>query len=275
VGQNETIPVGTVCSTEPDIDPVVEFLTTEETLVVGGSYADIPVEAKEAGESGNVEAEKVTYLPQTFPNIGEIKNLQPIAGGADEEDDESLRKRIVLRWYGTSFGGCEESFRTWALEVDGVAEARAIACWKGPGTVKIYIWSKDESNKLVPASDTLISTVQAYIDERKPICTSVTVGKPTGILVDVFVHLECESGYAFTTVSENVRSAIISFFNDLGVGEDLIVSKLIAVIMGEDGVKDAKIGVPKANVDCESTDTIMLGRSGVVAKSWEKQYVVW
>lgn len=273
--QSTEIPEGTICSTDPDIDPIAESLSTEKKIIPAAGYIDVPVEAKDAGEEGNVEAGKVIYLPQSIGGVTSIENLNAITGGADQEDDESLRKRIVLRWYGTSFGGCEESFRTWALEVDGVAEAQAVACWKGPGTVKVYIWSKDESDKLIPASDTLISTVQTYVDERKPICTSVIVAKPTGILVDVFVHLECESGYTFATVNENVRSAIITFFNNLGVGEDLIVSKLLAAIMAVTGVKDAKIGVPKANVNCESTDTIMLGRRSVVTKSWETQYVMW
>ncbi|GAH48035.1 unnamed protein product, partial [marine sediment metagenome] len=168
-----------------------------------------------------------------------------------------------------------ESFRSWALEVEGVAEAQAIACWLGPGTVKVYIWSKDETEKLIPGSSDLIEDVQEYIDERKPICTSVTVAQPTGVLSDVFVHLTAAPGYVFATVSENVRNTIISFFNNLDVGEDLILSQLLAAIMAIAGVQDAKIGNPKNNVECSATETIMLGRCSVVSDEGVQQHVVW
>lgn len=269
------IPEDTICSTDTDIEPIVEFLTTVAKTIPAAGYIDVPVQAKEAGESGNVEAEKVIYLPQSIGGVTQIKNLYAIAGGAEQEDDELLRKRIVLRWYGTSFGGCEESFRSWALKVEGVAEAQAKACWQGPGTVKVYIWSKDETGKLIPGSSDLIEDVQEYIDERKPICTSVIVAQPTGVLVDVFVHLTIASGYVFTTVHGNLRNAIISFFNDLDVGDDLIKSQLLAALMAVAGVEDAKIGNPKNNVACSGSETIMLGRCNVVSDEWEMQYVVW
>lgn len=252
----------------------MEFLTTEEKTVVGGSYVDIPVEAKNAGEEGNVEAGKVTYLPQELPNVT-ITNSNAIAGGTEEEDDESLRKRIVLRWYGVAYGGCEESFRSMALEVTGVAEALAVACYLGPGTVKILIWSKNEAGSLVPASDTLVDAVQDYLDERKPICTKVLVAQPTGVLQDVFVYLEVDSGYTFAVISESVKAAIMDFFDDLDVGDDLIVSKLLAAIMAVMGVKDAKIGKPKDNVSCSVLEKIMLGRVAITTRAWESQYVTW
>ena len=273
--QSTVIPEDTICSTDTDIEPIAEFLTTEAKTIPAAGYIDVPVQAKEAGELGNVEAEKVIYLPQSIGGVTEIKNLYAIAGGTEQEDDELLRKRIVLRWYGTSFGGCEESFRSWALEVEGVAEAQAIACWQGPGTVKVYIWSKDETGKLIPGSSDLIEDVQEYIDERKPICTSVTVAQPTGVLVDVFVHLTIASGYVFTTVHENLRNAIISFFNNLDVGDDLIKSQLLAALMAVAGVQDAKIGNPKNNVACSGSETIMLGRCSVVSDEGVQQHVIW
>lgn len=269
------IPSGTVCSTDPDIDPVSEFLTTEQKTIPAAGYVDAPVEAKVAGKVGNVEKEKVIYLPQSISGVTEIKNLEGISGGDDEEDDESLRRRTVLRWYALSYGGCEEAFRAWALEVDGVADAQLAACYEGPGTVKVYVWSRDESGKLIPASSVLVAAVQAFLDERKPICTKAVVAQPSGLLVDVFVFLKCKTGYTFATVSESVKTAIVQLFNDLDIGEDLIVSQLLGTIMAIEGVLDAKMGVPKENVECAGTDTIMLGRYSVQPMEWEQKYVVW
>ncbi|MCK4252098.1 baseplate J/gp47 family protein [candidate division WOR-3 bacterium] len=265
----------TICSTDVDIEPIVECLTTEAKTIPAAGYVDVPVQAKEAGESGNVEAEKVIYLPQSIGGVTQIKNLYAIAGGAEQEDDELLRKRIVLRWYELAHGDCEEKFRSWALQVEGVAEAHVVSCWQGPGTFKIYVWSKDETGKLIPASETLILDVEDLFEQRNIPCISFSITKPTGVLSDVFVHLTAASGYVFTTVHGNLRNAIISFFNDLDVGDDLIKSQLLAAIMAVAGVEDAKIGNPKNNVACSGSETIMLGRCNVVSDEWETQHVIW
>lgn len=276
MGNAPIIPVGTICSTEPTVEPVIEFLTTEEKQISAQTgYVDVPVEAKTAAAGGNVEADKVTYLPQAIAQVDTITNLNPITGGADIEDDDSLRKRLVLRWYGTSWGGCEESFRSMALEVTGVAEAQAIACYQGPGTVKVLIWSRNEAGTLVPGSDNLVTVVQDYLDERKPICTKVLVAQPAGITQDVFIYLEVETGYTYSVISENVKAAVMTFFGGLGINENLIVAQLLASIMAVTGVKDVTIGKPKNNVFGSPLQTILLGRCIIQSKSGETQYADW
>jgi uncharacterized phage protein gp47/JayE len=272
---NTEIPLETIASTDPDIEPIVEFVSTEKKYIAATGHVDVPFEAKEAGKQGNVEAEKVVYLPQSIAGVSEIKNIDAIAGGDDTEDDDTLRKRNVLRWYTMSFGGCEESFRSWAMEVVGVADAQAIVCWAGSGTVKIIVWGKDEDEKLIPGSDTLIENVQSYIDARRPICSGITVAKPTGILVNVFISLVVEDGYTFSVVAENVKNAVTNFFDSLGIGEDLLLSKLLVGVMEVEGVEDAQILYPKANVECGVGETIMLGQCYVNPKGWEQEYVVW
>lgn len=258
------------------MEPTIEFLTTEEKQISAQTgYVDVPVEAKTAGADGNQEADKVTYLPQAIAQVDSITNLNPITFGADIEDDDSLRKRLVLRWYGTSWGGCEESFRSMALEVTGVAEAQVVACYQGTGTMKILIWARNELGTLIPGSESLVTAVQDYVDERKPICTKVLVAQPAGIIQDVFIYLEVETGYTFSVISENVKAAVMTFFSGLGINENLIVAQLLVSIMAVTGVKDISIGKPKNNVTGSPLQTILLGRCIIQSKSGETQYADW
>uniref|UniRef100_A0A7C6EBI1 Uncharacterized protein n=1 Tax=candidate division WOR-3 bacterium TaxID=2052148 RepID=A0A7C6EBI1_UNCW3 len=260
-GDEDTIiPLGTICSTNPNIEPVIEFLTTEPKTIPTIGYIDIPVESKEIGKKTNVEKEKVIYLPESIPGVTEIKNIAAITGGEDIEDDESFRKRIVLRWYQSCAGGTEEFFRSIVLQVQGVVEVRVVACGRGPGTVVIYPWSKDAEGKLIPASDSLIADIEEYLEDKRPLCIQVYIQQPPGILQDVFLYLKVKDGYTFSTVADLVRGAIAAYFTTLLPGEALLIARLYDVVMDVEGVYDIKVEIPKTNIIPALTETIILGR---------------
>jgi len=260
-GDEDTpIPLGTVVSTNPNIEPTIEFITLAAGTIPAIGYIDIQVESKETGKKTNVEANKVIYLPESIPGVTEIKNIAAISGGEDIEDDESFRKRVVLRWYQSCAGGTEEFFRSTVLQVNGVVEVRVIACGRGPGTVIIYPWSKDAEGKLIPASDSLIADIEEYLEDKRPLCIQLFIQKPLGILQDIFLYLKVEDGYAFPTVADSVRGAIASHFTTLLPGETLLIARLYDVVMDVEGVYDIKVEIPKMNIEPALTETVILGR---------------
>jgi uncharacterized phage protein gp47/JayE len=253
------IPEGTIVSTNPDIEPVIEFISLETKTIIE-DYIDVAVEAKETGRQGNVEAEKANYLPESISGIGEAKNISAIAGGEDIEDDESYRKRIVLRWYELSSGGTEEFYRSKTLGIEGISDARVKSCAYGPGTVLIYAWSKDTSGKLIPVSDSKLEEIKDYWDEHRPLCIKIYSEKPTGIIADLFLFVKPATGYVFTTISDLVAGVITNHFNALVPGQGLILNKLIAEIMVIEGIDDLKLEIPKTNLYPAATETLILGR---------------
>jgi len=254
-----SIPAGTTVSTDPSVDPVVEFITLEDAVISGG-VAFVKVEAKEAGLTGNVEAGKITYLPKPIEGVSSVTNPSPTSGGLDEEDDESLRKRCVLRWYSLSYGATENALRSWALEVPGVAEAKVVSAWQGPGTAKVLVWSKNTEGKLVPATDDIIEAVQAIMDERRPVTTQITVAKPEGTLVNVVIEIACKEYYNYADVAEGVKSAVKQYFDSLNPGEDVLIAKLIAVAMAVEGVENVKVDSPAHDISVSEDETAILGK---------------
>ena len=87
-----TIPAGVVCTTAG----LVRFVTTEEGVIPAGAlYADVAAEAESVGTAGNVPAQSVTFLTKAPTGVSGVTNPAAFQGGSGDEDDESLRERIL------------------------------------------------------------------------------------------------------------------------------------------------------------------------------------
>jgi len=90
----------------------------------------------------------------TSASIGEITTE-----GTDTETDEELLARYLATFDTEPFGGNISAYRQAILALDGVAAVQVYPAYNGGGTVLCSILGSG----LVPASQTLIDTVQAYI----------------------------------------------------------------------------------------------------------------
>ncbi len=259
-GSGTTIPQGTVVSTNPNVDPVVEFVTLEDAQISDDGYVEVEIEAKEPGLQGNVEAGRICCLVTNVPGVDSVTNETATSGGLDDESDEELRKRCVLKWYSLSYGATENALRAWALEVEGVVEAKVVPAWQGAGTAKVLVWTKNASGKLVPASEQLVEQVQALMDERRPVTTQITVEAPEGTLVDVVVAISIKSGYNFSDVTDAVKSAVESYFDSLKPGESVLKARILAAVINMDGVENARVDAPREDVAIAEGETAILGR---------------
>ena len=143
--------------------------------------ADIPVEAVNSGEAGDVKENTITVIPMSIPGITAVTNAEATSGGYDEEDDEDLLKRYLEKVRLPATSGNKYEYYEWAKSVSGVGDARVIPIWNGPGTVKVII--VDANMQVAPAS--LIQSVADYIETVRPIGATVTVVSPTPIPVTI------------------------------------------------------------------------------------------
>ena len=179
---------GTITLTGKGIVPTGSLFTTAagtkfQTLEyrnVNGT-ADVPVEAVNAGEAGDVKENTITVIPMSIPGITAVTNAEATSGGYDEEDDEDLLKRYLEKVRLPATSGNKHEYYEWAKSVSGVGDARVIPIWNGPGTVKVII--VDANMQVAPAS--LIQSVADYIETVRPIGATVTVVSPTPIPVTI------------------------------------------------------------------------------------------
>ncbi len=155
------IPAGAKFSTASvDGKPAVTFRATK-ALIADGETLELPVECTETGPSGNVIAHTVVFKVTKLDGVKAVDNNTAITGGTDEEDDESLRARIleIDRSKSVSYVGSISDYKRWSREVAGVGEVTVIPAEDDSGLVKLVITDSNGD----PANENLCREVYDHI----------------------------------------------------------------------------------------------------------------
>ena len=76
----------------------------------------------------------------------------------------------------------------------------------------------------------------------------VKVRAPTTVNVLITVNITMRDGYVQADVAGQVRTAIASYVNALGIGNDVVVSEIIERAMGVPGMFDIQVTAPATNI---------------------------
>lgn len=263
-----------VATGDPDVvDDVVEFLTLAEGEIPDGeTYIDLEVEAVVAGAAANVMVDTVTTMVDSAPlGIDSCTNPSTVSGGAAEETDEDFRLRCTLAPYRLS-QGVERFWESLSTDIVGVARAKCASCWAGPGTFKVFLWSKDADDRLIAASETLITTVSTYLASWVPVGVRMTVAAPSGPLQDVLGYVEAAEGHTTEEVSPYVKAALTAVFTGLSDGDKLKRAALIAAAMGVSNVANFRLATPADDVEPGETDTLVPGLIQILPMEWDQDF---
>ncbi len=205
------------------------------------------VEALLGGTLGNVAEDTVKLMVAPLSGISYITNDAPISGGTPEEDDDSLKERILeaIR-SGISYTGCNADYSRWAKEVAGVGNVIVDPEWSDPtmpdafhytdhygvsrcaGAVRLII--VDENGQ--PANEQILEAVQLHVcgkDERDlarlaPIGAKVTVVAPEPLYLDLSGTLFLEEDVTLDSIIPRIRENLAIYW--LSVAEDAQTSEL-------------------------------------------------
>jgi uncharacterized phage protein gp47/JayE len=250
------------------------YVTDEDAVLpVDDMSVVVAVTAEHAGRSYNVVPGSITEIRTHINGIGSVYNDTSwlTVEGADAESDDSLRQRALLAWEELTLGSTARAYRSWALSVPGVASV-----WvddtlpRGDGTVDIYILGQGGT-----PSQALIDSVQAVVNERRPITAHALVRAPEGIEVNVELALTPRFGFDTETIEASVRAALGAYFGSseaiipvraLGVGTDVMVSQIIATALSVSGIWDVGVVTPASDVVVDSYQMAQLGELTI---TWE------
>lgn len=76
----------------------------------------------------------------------------------------------------------------------------------------------------------------------------VEVAEPVKLPIRVQLTVTPREGVTLTSISNDVKSAVSSYVNNLGVGADVIISAITCSVRSVPGVFDVQIDIPSANV---------------------------
>lgn len=167
----------------------VEYATDAEGTIAAGTVT-IAVTAAAPGAIGNSLAAEILDLvsPIAGANSQAIVDSGGLIGGADEENDEALRARLLDRIRQPPHGGADFDYVKWALEVPGTTRAWVSPIELGLGTVVVRFVMDDKVGTIIPDAAE-VAAVQAYIDPLRPVTAAVTVVAPIPIAINPAITL--------------------------------------------------------------------------------------
>ncbi len=205
-----------------------QYQVDSEGVAGQDGYGYVPVTAKlpdpstdvtGGGAKGNAPAGTTLTLDVSVAGV-EVEGtvIDPLTGGADIEDEDIFRRRMLRAYQNPSEGGGDNDYINWALAVSGVTRAWVKRRIMGPGTVGIYIMcdGDDKTNHGMPVGTDGISSKEDWsatkatgdqgrvadaIFDVQPSTALVWVCAPEQLAIDFTI-----SGIA--SASRDTRSAI-------------------------------------------------------------------
>ncbi|HEU4708293.1 MAG TPA: baseplate J/gp47 family protein, partial [Methylophilaceae bacterium] len=206
--------------------------------------------------AGNEDAGSTLSLssPITGLNSDATVGVDGLSGGTDQEDDASLRARLISRIQQPPHGGAKFDYETWAKEVAGVTRAWVYPNELGLGTVVVRFVRDDDASIIPDAGE--VTTVQDYIDARRPVTADVTVVAPTAVPLDFTIEL--------TPNTSTVKAAVQAELEDLlkreaEPGGTILLSHIREAISIAAGEENYTMSSPSADVTHSTGEIATMG----------------
>jgi uncharacterized phage protein gp47/JayE len=199
--------------------------------------------AVDPGEDGNVATGTVNVLSDAPSTLTGVVNPVPFTGGAEPEDTEEFRQRL-LEWIRNPQTGSPSDLQAIAESVAGVESATVFPNVPTNGSVTVRISGPGGSVPDPDVQANVLSTLQDFDIANITIYVSTFTSVPT----DVIVAVTTGGTYTLTDVTPSVTDAIANYINGLAVGETLRISAIIDAVFGLSGIDDVVVTEPASNL---------------------------
>lgn len=224
------------------------------------------IDASGGGAKGNADAGALLTFDKAISGVNStITATAAITGGADIEDEEVFRSRMLSAYQQTPQGGSDADYKKWALAVPGVTRVWIARRLMGAGTVGVYIMlDRDEDSNAngfptgkdgVSSAETQYSAAAATGDQLA-VADAINVSQPATALVYVCSPVKTPVNFTFSGLSgadKATKSAIESaidtvFFNNGKPGGTILLSDILVAIAGVSGTSGFLITSPTTNI---------------------------
>lgn len=251
-----------------------EFETTADGTVASGSVT-VPVSANAVGSSGNIVAGVALALVTGVAGIASQGVSWAFAGGADVEDDESYRSRVMFAYANPPRGGSRTDYVQWALSVPGVTRAWCVPNGFGTGTSVVYVMLDDANagsggfpvgTNGVAAAETRSGTKAA--GDQKTVADAVYELQPVTAMVYVCAPVHMEVNFTIIGLASSsavlrsqIAAAITDVFKRMGTaaGGRVNLSDIESDIAAIAGTAGFVITTPASNISIPIGSLPILG----------------
>lgn len=216
------------------------------------------MQAETSGSIGNQDFGNLLPI-EPIEGLGTATLADVLIPGEDEESDESLRKRFLQKVREPGTSGNAADYKQWATEVAGVGATKVTPLWNGPGTVKVTIVNAD----MQPATNELVTQVQQYIEQVRPIGAAVTVASAIGKAIDVSGNVVLALGYTLQNAQDAFAVALDEYFKEIAFSATYVsYAKIGTLLLNTPGVIDYNgltVNGGTANVALQDEEVPILG----------------
>lgn len=224
------LPAGTAASTNASSGTVV-FATAVDVLVpAGATEINARAVCTTPGAAGNgFVAGQIARLYGAQPaglTVATVANTTTSSAGADVEDDDHLRQRIVLAPEQFSNCGSEEAYKFYTLGANAGIVNVAITSPE-PGLVHIHPLMVDG----LPGAPVLAQVLAACNGEmRRPLCDTVAAVAPVVVPVALQIELTLYAGADAVTAQAAAYQAATAYVQRIQarMGVDVVPSQIAA-----------------------------------------------
>lgn len=209
---------------------VVPIRIVEYAVVPESGEITVQAIAGVGGVVGNISAYS-ELASVSLPNAV-ITNPIEFVGGVDEEPDEELKARVLLKARKPITSGNVYHYELWAREVQGISAARVTPLWDGPGTVKVTVIDTDGR---APTTEQ-VQAVKEHIESVRPVGSDVTVVAITEVAIDVTAALVLDGGLIAEDVQSLVEQSITEYLRVANT--EIRYSQVARAVLRTEGVKD-------------------------------------
>jgi len=249
--QSVTVPAGTVCVTTG----LVRYETAADTVITAGSlYADAPARAVEIGAAGNAAAGAISMMALPPVGVALCANPLPFTGGADEEDDDALRVRVLSSYARLPNGANSAFYEERARSHAGIGGVSVLPRWEGVGTVGVVI-----AGEAGLPDAALVTEVQDDLNAVREIAVNVTVMAPEVVPVDLSLTLWPADNTDFASAKAAAETALGGYFTGALLGKPIYLTRLASLLFTTGAVKNLRFLTPAEDVAITASQLPRLG----------------
>jgi predicted phage baseplate assembly protein len=210
------------------------------------------------GVSGNVGEGTIAVLKSSIPYLASVTNHAAAKGGTDAETIESAKLRAPKALRARTRAVTTDDYEYFALEASPlIARAKCLppggteGLASSPGVVQLLLVPKlSETDRPIVIEELEIprkirEEVQLYLDERRLLATTIEIGNPEYIPVDIVARIKTKRRSNPEKVAHDVERRLYHFINPVCGGPDgdgwafgrsIFQSEVYAVIQAIAGV---------------------------------------
>ncbi len=235
----------------------LSYITQQDVILDDNGVGYTTIIAEKEGGKYNADIGEINSMPVKYEGIFSIINEEKINNGYDQESDEDLYNRYLLKVRTPATSGNKYHYEQWAREVTGVGFAK---CIPSPGHVKVII---TDSNKRA-ANKELIQATYDHIDNIRPLLAgTLEVVTVKEITINITANVEIDSSVVLGDIQNLFINEIQKYINDIVFkSKKISIAKLGGLLIGLNGVIDysnLKINNSSKNITLGEDEIAVLG----------------